>query len=75
MAAGFIWLQFTAIQHITTMATLDLVTSLQEAIWRLNSLLFNYLGALQRDAPAQPVKGEALVAVSKPYDVQVSGRH
>lgn len=49
----------------------DLVTALQEQLARINAMLFNYLGALQRDAPAQSVKGEALVAPPKNYDVQV----
>lgn len=49
----------------------DLVTALQEQLARINAMLFNYLGALQRDAPAQSVKGEALVSAPKTYDVQV----
>lgn len=59
----------------------DLVTALQEALGRVNGLLFNYVGALQRDAPPQPVKGEALLAPPKAYDVQARsvggsrGRH
>lgn len=56
-----------------TAPPVDLVSSLQEAIGRLNAMLFNYLGALQRDAPPQPVKEEALVAAPKTYDVLVSG--
>ncbi|KAI3425067.1 hypothetical protein D9Q98_008444 [Chlorella vulgaris] len=48
----------------------DLVTALQEQLARINAMLFNYLGALQRDAPAQSVKGEALVSAPKTYDVQ-----
>ncbi|KAL4447826.1 hypothetical protein ABPG75_005045 [Micractinium tetrahymenae] len=48
----------------------DLVTSLQEALGRLNAMLFNYIGALQRDAPPQALKQEPLVAPAKAYDVQ-----
>ncbi|KAL4442486.1 hypothetical protein ABPG77_005070 [Micractinium sp. CCAP 211/92] len=33
-------------------------------------MLFNYVGALQRDAPPQPLKQEPLVAPPKTYDVQ-----
>jgi len=50
---------------------LDLVTSLQEAVGRLNAMLFNYVGALQRDAPPQSLKQEPVVAQPKAYDVQV----
>ncbi|PSC69359.1 Serine threonine family 2C [Micractinium conductrix] len=53
---------------------LDLVTSLQEATARLNAMLFNYVGALQRDAPPQLLKqGDVLVggaAAGHSYDVQ-----
>lgn len=49
---------------------LDLVTSLQEATSRLNAMLFNYIGALQREAPPMAVKEEPLVAPPKSYDVQ-----
>lgn len=49
---------------------LDLVTSLQEQLGRVNALLFNYVGALQRDAPPAAVKDEPLVAAPKAYDVQ-----
>ena len=52
---------------------LDFVTDLQERVGRLDAMLFNYLGALQRDAPPQPLKEEPLVAAPKTYDVQVSG--
>lgn len=56
---------------------LDLVTSLQEATARLNAMLFNYVGALQRDAPPQLLKqGDVLVggaAAGHSYDVQVRG--
>ena len=48
----------------------DVVTALQEALGRLNGVLFNYLGALQRDAPPAALKGEALLAPPKSYDVQ-----
>ncbi len=44
---------------------------MQEALGRLNAMLFNYVGALQRDAPPQPLKQEPLVAPPKTYDVQV----
>lgn len=49
----------------------DLVTALQEALGRANAVLFNYIGALQRDAPPALLKGEPLVAPPKTYDVQV----
>lgn len=49
----------------------DLVTSLQEQLGRVNAMLFNYVGALQRDAPPAAVKGEPLAAPPKAYDVQV----
>lgn len=52
----------------------DLVTALQEALGRVNGVLFNYLGALQRDAPPSSVKGEALLAPPKAYDVQARCR-
>lgn len=48
----------------------DLVTALQEALGRVNGVLFNYVGALQRDAPPVSLKGEALMAPPKTYDVQ-----
>lgn len=51
-------------------APVDLITALQEQLARLNAMLFNYIGALQRDAPPQSLKGEALVAPPKSYDVQ-----
>jgi hypothetical protein len=51
---------------------LDLITDLQEQVGRLDAMLFNYLGALQRDAPPQPLKEEPLVEPPKTYDVQVS---
>lgn len=50
----------------------DLITALQEQLARLNAMLFNYIGALQRDAPPQSLKGEALVAAPKTYDMPVS---
>ena len=37
----------------------------------MNAMLFNYIGALQRDAPPSAVKGEPLAAPPKAYDVQV----
>lgn len=40
----------------------------------MNAMLFNYIGALQRDAPPSAVKGEPLAAPPKAYDVQVSSR-
>lgn len=46
----------------------------QEALGRLNGMLFNYVGALQRDASPQPLKQEPLVVPAKAYDAQVSYR-
>ncbi|PRW45474.1 mediator of RNA polymerase II transcription subunit 21-like [Chlorella sorokiniana] len=48
----------------------DLVSALQEQLGRVNAMLFNYIGALQRDAPPSSVKGEPLAAPPKAYDVQ-----
>ena len=54
------------------LASVDLVTALQEQVGRVCAMLFNYLGALQRDAPPQPLKQELLVnPPAKSYDVAV----
>ena len=50
---------------------LDLITSLQEQLGRVCAMIFNYMGALQRDAPPQALKQELLVAPPTSYDVQV----
>ena len=39
----------------------DVVTELQEQASRVGGMLFNFVGALQRDAPPASVAGEALV--------------
>ena len=54
------------------MGSVDWVTALQEQVGRVCAMLFNYLGALQRDAPPQPLKQELLVnPPAKSYDVAV----
>lgn len=72
-------LRLPASPHTATMAAqppappADLVSALQEQLGRVNAMLFNYIGALQRDAPPSAVKGEPLAAQPKAYDVQVRG--
>lgn len=56
----------------------DAVTALQDEITRLCSGFFNFVGALQRDAPAASIAGESLLQSSatsaktqQEYDLQV----
>lgn len=65
---------FAIMSTSPTTPVVDLVTSLQEAMGRLNAMLFNYVGALQRDAPPQSLKHEPVVGPPKSYDVLVRGR-
>jgi hypothetical protein len=49
----------------------DVISQLQEQVNALCAKLFNFLGALQRDAPPVSIKGEGLLAPTGGIDVQV----
>ncbi|GAB4816096.1 hypothetical protein N2152v2_003142 [Parachlorella kessleri] len=48
----------------------DVISQLQDQVNGLCSKLFNFLGALQRDAPPSSVKGEGLLAPAGGVDVE-----
>ncbi len=52
-------------------AITDLISQLQSEVNGLCAKLFNFLGALQRDAPPQSVKSEGLPAPAGGVDVEV----
>ena len=49
----------------------DVISQLQDQVNGLCSKLFNFLGALQRDAPPASVKGEGLLAPAGGVDLEV----
>lgn len=54
-------------------AAMDLVSELQNQVTALCGNLFNFLGALQRDAPPVSVRGEGVLASGGALDVEVGG--